>query len=259
VIDPTPVPVIEQLAKVDSTNAELIRRCGAGKRGAMAIYALVQTAGRGRNGKTWEAPQSGLFFSQTLHFQSAPCTLAGLSLALGVAAVEALQEAISPHAALEILLKWPNDLWISQQKLAGILLEIAPNLAGQNSGQTTVVAGIGVNLAGAAGDDRTDLAAHGVSLDAATLAPIMLAHWQCAARRFELAGFANFHTRWAALDALAGQDVTLSDHPGVIWRAEGVGVEGALALRSGEGIERRIGSGEVSLSTRLAGRPRGHH
>ena len=217
----------------------------------MAIYALTQSAGRGRNGKSWDAPLCGLYYSQTLHFHCTPRALAGLSLALGVAAVDALQEAISPQVALKIRLKWPNDLWINQQKLGGILIEIAPNSASQNSMQTAVVAGIGINLAGAAGEDRTDLAAHAAELAAETLAPILLEHWQRAALRFSRSGFADFQARWIALDALAGHDVTLSDQPSVIWHAAGVSADGSLLLRGRAGGERLIASGEVTLSTRL--------
>ena len=244
--------ILEQLAQVDSTNAELLRRLRAGMGGPMAIYALAQTAGRGRNGKSWDAPVRGLYYSQTLQFRCAPKELAGLSLALGIAAVDAIQEAISPAANLKVMLKWPNDIWISQQKLGGILIELAANSASQNTALTTLVAGIGINLAGADGDDRTDLAKHGVALEPPTLATILVKHWQQAALRFSSAGFADFQADWAALDALAGHDIALSDSPSVIWHALGVGPDGALLLRGADGHKRLIASGEVSLSTRLS-------
>jgi len=244
-------PVLEQLVHADSTNAELLRRLRAGNSGLMAIYALTQSAGRGRNGKSWDAPLCGLYYSQTLHFNRAPNALAGLSLALGIAAVEAIHEANASSVKLDIALKWPNDLWIAARKLGGILIEIAANTHADPCAQTTVVAGIGINLAGAIGTDRTDLAAHGVALDAPTLAPIILKHWLLAAAAFNRAGFANFSARWAKLDALAGKSVRLSDQSDTIWQAAGVGPDGALMLQGANGQQRSVASGEVTLSTRL--------
>jgi BirA family transcriptional regulator, biotin operon repressor / biotin---[acetyl-CoA-carboxylase] ligase len=244
---------LEQLASIDSTNAELLRRLQAGVRAPMAIYALAQTAGRGRNGKSWDAPLFGLYYSQTLSLACAPSELAGLSLALGVAAVEAIHAASLPAHALAIRLKWPNDLWINGKKLGGILIEIAPSGPNQIANSTTVVAGIGINLAGTSDAMRTDLAAHGVELAASALAARMLACWQQAAAQFSRAGFADFHSRWNALDALTGKAVSLSDSPEQIWQASGVTDTGALKLHCAQQGERLVASGEVSLSTRLVG------
>ncbi len=244
-------PILERLNCVDSTNAELLRRCQVGATQPMAIHALAQSAGRGRNGKTWDMPARGLYYSQTLFFQGAPRALSGLSLALGIAAIEAVYAAIEGQQQLQPLptlrLKWPNDLWINQQKLGGILIEIAPNASAQTQAQTTVVAGIGVNLAGAKGADRTDLAAHGITLQAEVLANAMLEHWQQAAKLFRAQGFVGFHARWQALDALAGQEVRLTDSPEINWRAAGVNLDGALRLQSAAHGERWLTSGEVSL------------
>ena len=244
---------LEQLASIDSTNAELLRRVQAGRREPMAIYALAQTAGRGRNGKSWDAPLLGLYYSQTFRFKCAPSKLAGLSLALGIAAVEAIYAAMLPAHALAIRLKWPNDLWINGEKLGGILIEMTPAPSKQSAKSTTVVAGIGVNLAGASDAMRTDLAAHGVALAASALAPRMLDCWQQAADQFSRKGFADFHSRWNELDALAGKAVSLSDSPEQIWLASGVSDTGALKLHCAQRGERLVASGEVSLSTRLIG------
>lgn len=248
-------PVLEQLTQVDSTNAELLRRCQTGATQSMAIYALDQSAGRGRNGKTWDAPTRGLYYSQTLCFQGAPRELSGLSLALGIAAIEAVHAAIAglhQHVATPtLMLKWPNDLWINRRKLGGILIEIAPSASAQKLKQTTIIAGIGINLAGVSGTDRTaertDLAAHGIALEAQPLANAMLHHWQLAAAMFGAQGFAAFHARWPALDALAGQEVLLSDSAECTWRAAGVNGDGALRLQSSAHGERWLTSGEVSL------------
>jgi BirA family transcriptional regulator, biotin operon repressor / biotin---[acetyl-CoA-carboxylase] ligase len=249
-------PVLEQLNSIDSTNAELLRRCQAGANQPMAIFAQAQSAGRGRNGKTWEAPARGLYYSQTLCFEGPPRVLIGLSLALGIAAIEAIYAAIANQRQLEAMptlaLKWPNDLWINRQKLGGILIEIASNTSALKSKRITVVAGVGINLAGASGVDRTDLAAHGITLEAKALAGEMLSHWQLAAALFGKQGFAGFHVRWQALDALAGQDVHLTESADTAWRAEGVTLDGALRLQSAAHGERLLSSGEVSLKLMAA-------
>ena len=124
---------VEILPEIDSTNTELMRRARAGQAEPVLLVAEMQTAGRGRLGRGWHsAPGASLTFS--LGLPLAPADWSGLSLAVGVSLAGSLHPAIG--------LKWPNDLWWEQRKLAGILIETAAI-----GSQRHAVIGIGVNIA----------------------------------------------------------------------------------------------------------------
>ena len=126
--------------EIDSTNAELMRRLRSGYPLNCASLAEYQSAGRGRRGRNWQTPfSSAVCFSVAWNFQRPMSDLAGLGLALGVAAAEALQQ----FGLNQIGLKWPNDLVVDDHKLGGILIEVR----GEVEGPSTVVAGIGLNFA----------------------------------------------------------------------------------------------------------------
>ena len=230
---------IEVLPETDSTNTQLMQRARQGQRDTVVMTTAHQTAGRGRMGRQWQ-DQSG----QTLMFSVGMplhCTDAsGLSLCVGVALAEAL--------GTPVQLKWPNDLWVkhaqSWRKLGGILTEVAHD--GQHA---YVVVGVGINLhtppcppeasIAPLGLDEIGLQAHA----AQQLPPLALAVLQ-ALRTFMATGFTPWVSRFAALDALAGQAVRLSDgRQGV---AQGVASDGALLLAI-DGQSTPIHSQEVSV------------
>ena len=135
---------VEVLPRIDSTNTELMRRARAGQTEPILLIAEDQTAGKGRQGRPWSnAPGSSLMCSLALPL--APRDWSGLSLAVGVAMAQALQPT-DPNAALRIGLKWPNDLWLTDdRKLGGILIETA-NLPQARRGERYVIIGMGVNI-----------------------------------------------------------------------------------------------------------------
>lgn len=240
---------IEELALIDSTNSELLRRAAGGQflHGSM-LMAHAQTAGRGRSGRQWVSPPAdaqygNLYFSMMLELPVAVAQLPPLSLALGVSARRAL-------ALPSVQLKWPNDLQIDGQKLGGILAE----LARASSGSCQVVAGIGINIAmphqaGTQIDQRyTDLHRHGVQVSARDLAARIGAHWCRAAQEFAAEGLAPFLQEFAEADALFGKSVRLSDAPDQHWHAAGIQADGALCLRNGD-QQRLLRSGEASVRT----------
>ena len=117
-----PDTCVEVVAQIDSTNSELMRRGHGRDNPPTLLVALSQTAGRGRMGRVWQSEaHAGLTFSWGMHL--APTDWSGLSLAVGLALVEALD----PDGQWGLRLKWPNDLcWQSAgsvRKLGGILIE----------------------------------------------------------------------------------------------------------------------------------------
>lgn len=130
--------VIERLACVDSTQAEARRRLEAGAAPQdLVLVADNQTAGRGRRGHSWHAsPQSSLMFTAVM----APPALerpARFLLLVAVAAARALEASGSPTVAI----KWPNDLFIGERKLGGLIAEQAGG-----PGASALLLGVGLNL-----------------------------------------------------------------------------------------------------------------
>jgi BirA family biotin operon repressor/biotin-[acetyl-CoA-carboxylase] ligase len=235
---------VEILPEIDSTNTELMRRARAGRLEPTLLIAEQQTAGRGRMGRGWVSQQGdSLTFSLGLNLS--PASWEGLSLAVGVSVAESL----SSNAAPPIALKWPNDLWWQERKLAGILIETAS--AGQASAakERFAVIGIGINIAPRPGSP--DLRQEPAWLqEFAPASSPQMALEQLFSRLlrdvllFEREGFAAFSARFAARDALQQRSVSLSD--GQTGLAQGVDGSGALLVHTSLGRQ-RIASQEVSV------------
>ena len=132
---------------LESTNSYLMKKASqqvlALAPHATCVVAELQTAGKGRRGRSWQAGLgASLTFSLLWRFQSGASALSGLSLAVGVALIRALHS-LGIHQAR---LKWPNDVLVANgrgpEKLAGILIE----LQGDMDGPSAAVIGVGVNL-----------------------------------------------------------------------------------------------------------------
>lgn len=228
---------VEVLPEVDSSNSELMRRARAGQADPVLLVAERQTAGRGRLGRAWQsAPGDSLTFS--LGLALAPADWSGLSLAVGVSVAESLHP--------DIRLKWPNDLWLGDRKLGGILIETAS--FGDGSGARQAVIGIGINIA--------PRPAEGLSTPPAALRELLpgidagAALLRIAAplvrdlQGFEQAGFDAFQLRFDARDVLRDRPVTLSD--GTTGTAHGVSGSGSLLVHTAAGLQ-AVASSEVSV------------
>ena len=239
---------MEVLPSIDSTNSELMRRARGGLMEPVLLAAEEQTAGRGRVGKAWHS-RRGQSLTFSLALPMAPADWSGLSLAVGVSLANSL------HA--DVRLKWPNDLWLHERKLGGILVETAST--GDTLGVRMVVIGIGLNVArpdaqavaslGGATSALPAMAPAGlaevfVGITAgevlARVAPALVQDL----RAFESQGFAAFAQRFAQRDALQGRSVQLSD--GTRGTACGVDEDGALQVLTEQGM-RRVTSAEVSV------------
>ena len=130
------------LAEVDSTNAEAARIVD-GLAGPEWILALRQTAGRGRRGRSWVAPEGNFAATLVMRPNEAPDQVALRSFVAALALYDALEAATGRTDLLS--LKWPNDVLLRGGKVAGILLESA----GIGAGVGHIAIGIGVNLAAA--------------------------------------------------------------------------------------------------------------
>lgn len=260
-IPPNVQEYIETLAtfdSIDSTNSYLLQVPAPGP-GQMNIAATTnQTAGRGRQGKTWSAPAgSGLCLSVAYTFASHVRDLPALTLALGMAARKALQDL----GARDVQLKWPNDLMSGDGKLAGILTEVQE----QSLDGATIVAGIGVNVD--LGEDF--LAASKKEWDRCaidmksvcdmlsppdTIAATLVTEFCTAFQDYEAWGFAPLAVHWSKYDWLSGRTIQVrTANSNVTGIASGVADDGALLLQTKDDGERRITSGTIaSVDARVA-------
>lgn len=132
--------------EIDSTNTRATQLAAGGAPEGVVVMARLQTAGRGRQGRTWVSPpNSGIYISFLLRPTLPPQAVPLMSLATGVAVVEA----VANVTGLAVGLKWVNDIVADGKKVGGILAEMTtstdPAAPGAGSSRSLVV-GIGLNV-----------------------------------------------------------------------------------------------------------------
>lgn len=212
------------------------------------LVAELQTAGRGRQGRTWHAAAGrSLTFSLALPLN--PAEWSGLSLTVGVALADALdppRDAAPPRIGL----KWPNDLWLLDapgrgRKLGGVLIETVA--VGE---RRMAVVGVGLNVLP---ETQTQEMSSGFAclqelqpdIDAPRALKYVAGPLARALKDFEAQGLAPFLPAWRRRDLLAGQRISTTS-PGVPEGvAEGIDDHGALRVRAG--TLHTLVSGDVSV------------
>lgn len=235
------------VASCDSTNSELMTSPPADDDRVHVLVTDLQTAGRGRRGRQWLSwPGGSLIFSSLWRFAPGAPVPAGLSLVAGLALTRALETA----GVDGVQLKWPNDVLVHGNKLAGILVELQPG-----RGRTpAAVIGIGVNLSMPDGTDIpdqpgvTDLRRELGSLpDRDALLAAILRELHGLLGLYAQAGFTALRGAWQQRNAFADLPVRVfGEGNEVVGICSGVDEDGALLIRTDSGVV-RILSGEVSL------------
>ncbi len=238
---------------IDSTNAELARRLAAGEtRQPLLLLAEMQTAGRGRRGRDWFSPYAAsLSLSLSVQVETGANALQGLSLAVGVVIKEVLEQ----QGVKGVQLKWPNDLYLNNAKLGGILIE----LSGDFSGPCNLVVGVGLNVfspqqALPAELDQpvaflSDL--NGVELCRTRLAAALALALEQLLMSFTLQGFEPWQERWNAAHLWAGEKAfIITANQRVAVTLGGVNALGELQVTYADGVEGFINAGEVSVRAR---------
>ena len=241
---------VETFTSIDSTSSELKRRAEAGTSiDRTVVVAHTQSAGRGRMGRTWiDQPGGSLLFSIGWHAAVPAAKLSGLSLAIGVAAVDALET----EGVAGLQLKWPNDVMLRHRKLGGILIETV----NARDGALDVIVGVGINLSlSALNREHVDggviaLGDTGWQGDSQKLLATMLSSLLDVLDRFPRDGFAPWRERWIQRHAHQQRNVTIwrSGQEIAAGRAIDVDADGALLLQTTAGL-RRFTSGESTLRT----------
>jgi len=217
----------------DSTNTRARELAEAGAPGGTVVTAREQTAGRGRIGRVWTAPEGkALLYSAILRPLDERHLLLPLSVPLAVCAAA---EALRPGIQCQV--KWPNDVWLEGRKLSGILIEAKPQ-------EGWAVIGVGLNLTIAPHEFPDDLRQPAVSLgggvtpeEARGTLDEQLARWAYAAEEEVLA-------EWRSRDGLRGREVAWEEGSGV---ADGIDDRGNLVVAIAGGGRVSLGAGEVQL------------
>jgi BirA family biotin operon repressor/biotin-[acetyl-CoA-carboxylase] ligase len=213
------------------------------------VTAGEQTAGRGRQGRTWTAPpDSALHYSAVLRPIEPRHSVLPLAVAVAVCAtVEVLRPGI------ECQVKWPNDIHLDGKKLAGILIEARPQ-------DGWAVLGVGLNLTIGEDEFPEDLRARAISLFGS---PPAVPYGPHRTKRNSWAGVAagTLSSRlgvwleadaeavlgaWRARDALIGREVSWDKGTGI---ADGVDERGFLLVRLADGDRVALGAGDVHLTS----------
>lgn len=236
---------LELAAHIPSTNTELVRRGLTGSIDGTAVLAEVQTAGRGRRGRTWRSPFArNLALSVGIRIERSLAEVGAVSLAVGVAVADALA-AVGLHG---VALKWPNDVLLEGRKLSGILMELPRAVE-----PPELVVGIGINVGGggivAVEVDQgvADVTERVPDVSRNRLAAHVLDSVFDLCRRFEREGFEPIRSAYDALHGFHRETVrVVTGNESVAGVVLGVAADGALRLRTGSG-EREFSGGEVSL------------
>ena len=242
-------------ARTDSTNTRARELATNGAPHGTVVTAGEQTEGRGRQGRTWVAPPGGaLLYSAILRPLDQRHAL--LPLAIPLAVCEAA-EALEPAASCKV--KWPNDVWLDDRKMAGILIEARPQ-------DGWVVLGIGLNLTIPPDEFPPDLRSTAISLFGGAggsrgeprrsnsgeappgLPPTPHAVAEvlsCQLDRWVEADPAQVLQAWKGRDALRGSEVSWDGGSGV---ADGIDDRGYLLVITPGGDRVALGAGEVHLT-----------
>ncbi len=212
---------------IDSTNARARELAAAGAPHGTLVTADEQTAGRGRQGRTWlAAPGEALLMSVVLR---------DVDPIVPLAAAVAVAETVGDAARI----KWPNDIWLDRRKVAGILLEGRPQ-------EGWAVLGIGLNVRTREfPDELKDIATSLALAGAATTTDEVLAELAPRLDRWVAAPARDVLDAWTARDALRGERIRWSGGEGL---AAGVDTEGALLVQRDDGSVAALDAGEVHLS-----------
>lgn len=243
---------IEVVDETESTNDLAMAAAREGVPSGYAILADRQTGGRGRrttdgSHRVWYSPAGkNLYLSMVFRPQLAPEKLSALTLVAGIALLETIEDCtqVSPW------LKWPNDLYLKEKKVAGILTEV---LTG-STGIEAVVIGVGLNVNLQRQDFPPELIAQatslreeqGESIDRLDLALQVVKSFRAAVAEYQDDGLDAFAHRLRQYDGLVGRAVEVRENGRTRQGAAcGIGPRGGLMVRWEDQSSTEVVAGEV--------------
>ncbi len=235
---------------IHSTNAHLQERALSVNQQTIVCLAEYQHAGKGRRGRTWVSPfGSNIYLSVLKHFYNGPAHISGLSLAVGVAVIRALNKIGGENVGL----KWPNDIYWQGKKLGGILIEVG----GEAEGPCHAVIGLGLNgylpVKAAQSIEQPWVDLNSILRQSFhelrnQLAAELINQIMRIVNDFETTGLSPYINEWRQYDCMKGLSADLfmgnQIFTGIV---EGIDEQGLILLKDDAGNIRPFASGEVSF------------
>jgi BirA family biotin operon repressor/biotin-[acetyl-CoA-carboxylase] ligase len=238
---------------IDSTNTLAVNMAEQGAEHGTVIHADRQTGGRGRGGRQFESPAGGLYFSLILRPALELADLPLITLAAGIGLCASVREV----ASVPVMMKWPNDLYLHERKLAGILTESGPIRSGRAE---FVVIGVGLNVTTtpkqfppqlrqkciSMAADSADFAGPASCPQVETLLPLLVNALHRAGQRLS-EDKEELLAEWRAFDYLRGRQLHYVQHEKEIL-ATGIGLaeDGQYIILDCQGIEHRVTAGDLN-------------
>ncbi len=231
---------------VDSTNDELRRRAIKNAEENTVVFALEQSKGRGRRGRTWVSQPGNLFCSILKKPKVPIIEAAKTSFVCALAIHGAIQQAVGDFDC-DVTCKWPNDVLIDGYKVSGILLESQAKIGGDRL--EWLIIGIGINLAHSPAETPYPSgyinAYREKTLEPQEMLNILLSHFEKWWNLWEKQGFSAIRQAWLLQAKGLGQEITVNlSNEKISGIFENLDHDGALVLRSSHG-RRLITAGDV--------------
>lgn len=239
---------VEVLKSVDSTNTRLLDSENSPP--VVLCAAEHQTVGRGRRGKTWHSPDSGITFSMRFDRPEPVSHFTGLSLLVGTVLCDSLRNV----GVTDAMVKWPNDVLVEKAKLAGILIESRATASKQ---ATVLVVGMGVNykrgdearLIDQASTDLNTVCGSEKLPDRSVLIADIATRLLSVISGDVPTALSELSGRWARYDALAGKSVNAEVGGKLLHGvASGIDENGNLRLATDDGLL-CLNSADVTVRT----------
>ena len=234
---------------IDSTNEEAKRLARAGAEEGTLVWALEQTAGRGRRGHAWASPRGNLYASLILR----PECPVGRAAQLGFVAALAVGDMLDATSGglEELSYKWPNDVLVHGRKIAGILLE---SELGEGEIPKFVIVGVGINLISSPPDTEfpaTSVAEQGLRpVSPARAVEEVTRYCHAWVQRWREEGFAPIRAAWRARAISVGEVIRVRLEAATLHgRFLDIDQQGALLLEN-SGELRCIRAGEIFPANR---------
>ncbi|MFA6216776.1 MAG: biotin--[acetyl-CoA-carboxylase] ligase [Candidatus Omnitrophota bacterium] len=207
------------------------------------VVAETQAKGKGRLGRSWISPQyKGIYVSLVLRPDIAPNTCPVLTLLTAVSICEAIKTAVG----IDVQIKWPNDIFIQNKKLGGILTELNAEM----DVTSFIVIGIGINV----NTDKKTLPSQATSLkeqkkehvNRAELLQEILRALEANYVLFQKEGSAFILEKWRSFSTTLGRRVKVAcQHEQIEGEAVDIDRDGGLLLRDDSGLMRKVMSGDI--------------
>lgn len=233
------------LASTGSTNDDAREAANEGAPSGTVIVADTQSAGRGRGTHTWHSPSGeNVYVSIVLRPKLDTRRVSAASLVVGVCVARVIERRLHERGRERVKLKWPNDVWVDEKKIGGVLIE------GRLRGESVqhLVVGVGVNIKTRVfplelRDKATSLSLLGCEdVDRADVLGELLAEIGRGMLRYEREGLEAFRQELEHKDGLKGKRVKVGDRVGV---ARGIDGEGCVMVERETGFIEKVSSGEL--------------